>query len=48
MDLEEWKSNVGLYRDSFVDSEWIDQSIYVSRTNGALMNEVIGIEFWLC
>lgn len=41
MDLDEWKSTVGLYKDPFIDSEWIDQSIYVSRTNRALLSEVI-------
>ena len=41
MDVEEWKSAVGFYRDAFIDSEWIDPSIYVSRTNRALLNEVV-------
>jgi len=40
MELDEWKLTVGLYRDAFIDSEWIDPSIYVSRTNKALLDEV--------
>jgi type II secretory pathway predicted ATPase ExeA len=40
IDLDEWKSLAGFYKDPFIDSEWIDQSVYVLRPNGALLNEV--------
>jgi len=40
MNVEDWRSAVGLYKDSFIDAEWIDPSIYVARTNAALLSEV--------
>lgn len=40
MDLEDWRSAVGLYRNPFKDAEWIDPSIYVFRTNKTLLREV--------
>jgi len=40
MDLEDWCSTVGLYKNPFRDAEWIDPSIYVFRTNSLLLREV--------
>lgn len=40
MDLEDCKSAVGFCKDSFIDSKWIDASLYVSRTNRTLLNKV--------
>ena len=41
MDLDDRKSSVGLYRDPFIDAEWIDSSIYVVRTNAQLSHEIV-------
>jgi type II secretory pathway predicted ATPase ExeA len=41
MNLQDWKSGAGIYRDAFIDSEWIDPSVYVSRTNGELLDELL-------
>ena len=40
MNTELWKSSVGMYRDPFIDSEWLGPSLYVWRTNGGLLKEL--------
>ena len=41
MNIAEWRSSVGIYKDPFIDSELIDPSVYVRRTNASLLQEVI-------
>lgn len=32
MNVEDWRSVVGLYQDSFIDAEWIGHSTYVTKS----------------